>query len=80
VKLGHFREDLYYRLNVISIELPPLRERPQDVPLLIRHFLKQFSGCIANTWCDSRSVPPDACSATPIPAMCASSAASSSTP
>jgi len=49
VASGRFRQDLFYRLNVVAIELPPLRERRDDVPLLARHFLSLYAGKIGRS-------------------------------
>jgi DNA-binding NtrC family response regulator len=43
VSSGAFRQDLYYRLNVVAIEVPPLRERGEDIPLLVHHFLRKYA-------------------------------------
>jgi len=56
VKEGNFREDLFFRLNIIPIELPPLRDRKQDIPILIRHFLKKYTTEICK---EIRGISPD---------------------
>jgi DNA-binding NtrC family response regulator len=57
VALGEFRDDLYYRLNVLSIYLAPLRERPEDIPLLVRRFIREFGKAHDRTF---RGITPEA--------------------
>ncbi len=58
VKDGTFREDLYYRLNVIQVELPALRDRREDIPLLVQHFIDKFSGSTGSNGGGRRSAEP----------------------
>jgi len=43
VQSGAFRDDLYYRLNIVNIKLPPLRDRKEDIPILVKHFVRRFN-------------------------------------
>ena len=73
VRDGRFREDLFYRLNVITVDLPPLRARREDIPLLAKHFLEFYAN--ENGFAPRASSPPTPCarwSITSGPAMCAS--------
>src|SRR2546427_10160214 len=56
VEAGEFRADLYYRLNVFPIDLPPVRERPEDIPLLVRHFVAHHARSLGRR---IESIPPD---------------------
>jgi len=59
VKNGTFREDLYYRLNVVNIRIPPLRERPEDIPRLVKHFIRKYCSAMSR---DLISIDPAAIS------------------
>lgn len=60
VEAGHFREDLFHRLNVMPLEAPPLSERREDIPLLVEHFISQLA---ASTGLPAREIGPDAMAA-----------------
>ncbi len=57
IKDGTFREDLFYRLNVVLIQMPPLRERKSDIPLLVQHFLEKYNARLRK---DIHGISPDA--------------------
>ena len=52
VKLGHFRQDLFFRINVVALHIPPLAERKDDLPLLIQYFIKKYSGLMNKEMCN----------------------------
>ncbi len=74
VERGGFRRDLFYRLNVIELHLPPLRERREDIPLLVEHFVRKYAAELGRTL---TGIEPGrarrAASTTTSPATCASS-------
>ena len=57
IAVGRFREDLYYRLNVVPIVVPPLRERREDIPMLVQHFMARLA---AETGMSARAIAPEA--------------------
>ena len=59
IREGKFREDLFHRLNVVSIQLPPLRERREDIPVLVQHFLRKYAGDFG---VETPTISPDAVS------------------
>ena len=60
IKEGSFRGDLFYRLNVVSLHIPPLRERKEDIPLLVNHFLKKYNSRIHKQSNQIKGVSPEA--------------------
>ena len=61
VKSGEFRQDLFYRLNVIPLHVPPLRERREDIPLLVEHFLEKIQGARPHASMEARPASMGAC-------------------
>ena len=57
IKKGLFREDVYYRLNVLKITIPSLQDRKEDIPLLVGHFIKKFSKKVGKS---VQTIEPDA--------------------
>jgi DNA-binding NtrC family response regulator len=60
IKEGSFRGDLFYRLNVVSLHIPPLRERKEDIPLLVKHFLEKYNSRIHKQTNQIKGVSPEA--------------------
>ena len=60
IKEGSFRSDLFYRLNVVSLHIPPLRERKDDIPLLVEHFLEKYNARIHKQSNPVKGISPEA--------------------
>ena len=73
IRTSDFRRDLFYRIAVVTIHLVPLRQRREEIPLLVQHFLEQYNRKLRLDIKVSSRMPCDSCSPTPGPATCASS-------